>query len=210
MRAAAANTAADDGSQRSTKISGEMSLPIISVVVPTDTSIVMNPNNLSLSVNLDGSIDANDETAQIYSTPSSIENRSEVPISVTVAVTGAINTGSTLRLSSTTTKDSGTTAKRAFVYFEMQAVTDPNGASWDQEFDETKHIVVGTNTKTRKNYITLAAPDENGKATKCYGAFRLTGDCTEKPKVAWDTTTDGFTAKIVFTFKALGYNTQVD
>jgi hypothetical protein len=210
MSAAAANTTADNtGNQRSIEITGKMSLPTISVVVPTDKAIIMNPNSLTLSVDLKGSIDADETTAQIYSEPACIDNQSEVPISVTVAVTGAVDAVSNMKLTSSSTKDSGTTAKKAFVYFQMQAVkdSDPYSVKW-ADFDENKDIVLGTNTRTRKNYITLAAPDEN-KDTKHYGAFRLTGDCTEKPKIAWDKT-DGFSAKIVFTFKALPYNTQVN
>jgi hypothetical protein len=211
MRAAAANTTAKDtGSNRSTVVAGDMSLPTINVVVPGTTPIYMNPNSLTLSVDLNGSIDADEDTAQIVSEEAYIENRSEVPVSVTVALTGAVDYSSNMRLSSSTTKDTGTTAKKAFVFFQMQAVTDPDNATWNKEYNASTDIVLGTNTKTRKNYITIAAPDtETGKDTKCYGVFRLTGDCTEKPKIAWDNS-DGFSAQIVFTFKALAYNTQVN
>jgi hypothetical protein len=206
MSAVAADT--ESVTNRALKITGTCSLPAITVVVPGTTSkTYINPK--SVAVSLSGSI----SNAQIVSAPTCIQNMSEVPVSVSVSVTGSIKSGSSMKLVKTSTAGSSSTAKQAFVFLQMQATeeSDPQKVKWTGTYDADKHIVLTTGTTTKKDYITLAAApaDESSAATKCYGAMLLLGDCIVLPKDAW-TTKDGFTAKITFTFKALSYGTEVD
>jgi hypothetical protein len=189
------------------KVDGDCTVPDVEVLVSGVTKSYVNPN--SLSFELDGSI----SNAQIISGTSYVQNLSQVPLSVTASVTGAIKSGSDMKLVTTSTKGSTSTAKRAFVYFQMQAVTDPDPSevAWDTEYDASKHILVTTGTKTKKNFLTLAAApaEDSSEETKCYGAFMMSGDCIVLPKSAW-TSSDGFTATVAFTFKPLSYDTVVE
>jgi hypothetical protein len=206
---AAAATTSNTGNKRTTTISAACAIPdvAIEVEVPSAVNSYLNPK--SFTVKLGGSV----TNAQIVTETAYVKNNSEVPISVSASITGSVKSGSTMTLRSDTTKNKNLTAKQAFVFFQMQAVTDPNpyNVDWDKEYDESKHIVVTTSTKTKKDFITLAAApvDEDSDPTKCYGAFRLSGDCVTMPTDAW-TTKDSFTAKIVFTVKALPYDTEVE
>lgn len=169
-------------------------LPIIKVSVPATGAVYINPFQLSVQMGSENTKE------QIVSIPTNILNESEVPMSVDVTVTGSINEGSDLSLSTVTTKGSELTSKEAFVYFEMKAVKldDPNLVTWDKVYDEEKHVVVCTTAKTKKNVVTLDAWDENGQKN-CYGAFRLTGDCVTYPKTEWNSK-DGLNVEIAFTF----------
>jgi hypothetical protein len=208
MSAVAADT--ESVTNRALKLTGACSVPTITVVVPGTTSkTYINPK--SVAVNLSGKI----SDAQIVSEPTCIQNMSEVPISVSVSIVGSIKSGSTMKLVKTSTKDSTSTAKQAFVFFQMLTTdqSDPwdDSLYWTGTYDADKHIVLTTSTTTKKDFITLdAAPaDEDSDPTKCYGAMLLYGDCIILPKDPW-TTKDGFTAKITFTFKALPYGTEVE
>jgi Tfp pilus assembly protein PilV len=200
--AAAATTA----SKYTTKITSECPIPsvTIDVVVPSSEKVYVNPSKVSVKLN--GSI----SDAQIVTEVGCIENRSAVPISVSASVSASIKSGSTMKLSNTSTKNSGSTAKQAFVFLQMQPISDPEAKiNWDKTYDADKHILVTTNTKSKKDFVTLGrydAEDENS-TSKRYGAFMMTGDCVTLPKDAW-TTKDGFTANVVFTFKALPYTTE--
>lgn len=174
-----------------TRVDVQCNLPDISVVVPATAEIYINPYKLSISV------EADESTAQIISTPACIENKSEVPISVTATITGAIKEGSDMTLTSTPTAGTGT-RKRAFVYFEIQASSSAGQANWDSEYDAEKHLIVRTTAKTRKNIVTLDAADGVNR----FGAFHLTGDCATFPKGGW-AETDGIDVEIVFTFTPL-------
>jgi hypothetical protein len=188
-----ANVAA--ASTPSTKIKASCVFPDIDieVTVPTDTSAYLNPKKVSVSAGAtitDGKV--------VITDPSYIENKSVVPISVSASVTGTVKSRSTMTLSDHSTK--GMTSKAAFVYFEMHAVDNPETESaWDSSYNASKHILVTKGTTTKENFVTIGAASQ----TDHYGIFRLTGDCVTDPEDNPWTSKDGFTAKIVFTFKAL-------
>ncbi len=76
----------------------------------------------------------------------------------------------------------------------------------DASWTNAKEIVVGLKAAEGENLATLKAAgvDTAGDPDK-YAAgsivlFRLTGDCTESPKIPWDAK-DGFKVNIAFTFK---------
>jgi hypothetical protein len=195
-------SAAAAGNKSTLKITGTCSIPkvTIDVVVPTSEKVYINPSKVS--VKLGGSI----SDAQIVTETGYVENRSEVPVSVSASVSATLKSGSTMKFATASTKDSTSTAKQAFVFFQMQPVdvdhTDANSVSWDTEYDADKHILVTTSTQKKTDFLTLAKYDPDNDTTERFGAFLLSGDCVTAPKTAW-TTKDGFTANIAFTFKAL-------
>jgi hypothetical protein len=199
------------GNKATTKVTGKCYIPdvTINVVVPSSEKAYINPSKTSIKLG------ATISNAQIVTETGYIENLSEVPISVSASVSGAIKSGSTMKFATASTKGSTSTAKQAFVYFQMQAVdatyTGPKSVNWDSEYDADKHIMVTTSTKTKTDFLTLAKydPDAASDTAKRFGAFLLTGDCVILPKDPW-TSKDGFTANIAFTFKALSYDTTVD
>lgn len=170
----------------------------IEVVVPAYERVYINP--YQIPVKIGGSI----EDGQIISETANIENLSVVPVRVDVEVTGSVKSSSDLVLQATSTAGTTTTAKRAFVYFEMKATTDPKTVTWDNGYDADKHVVVRESTKIKKNMVSLAA----GSQEKRYGAFRLTGDCIQNPREDW-TARDGFTVEIIFTFSPLSVTTEI-
>lgn len=190
--------AAQGGS--STELTAEPYLPDIKieVVVPATGNVYINPYQLPIEV--DGKI----ENKQVISDTFGLENQSEVPLQVDVEVTGAIKPGSTMGLLSTSTKKVTTTMKRAFIYFEIHAVSDLSAVTWDSKYSSTKHIVVRESTQLKKGMITLGAFDNE----KRFGAFRLSGDCVQKPSDPW-TSEDGVDVEVVFTFTPLPVGTPI-
>ena len=77
----------------------------------------------------------------------------------------------------------------------------------DASWASAKEVVVGTKEAKGDDLATLEVPTidaSDGSVTNYKSGsvvlFRLTGDCTESPKVAWDAK-DGFKVNIAFTFK---------
>lgn len=175
-------------------ITGAYQAPKIEVVVPTTAEVVINPYRLPVAI---GSAETD---AQIMSSPACIQNKSEVPVSVSVTAIGAVKEGSDMRLSSVTTQGTTLTSKSAFIYFEMQPAdsADPDDVYWDDGFDAKKHLIIRTTAKTMKNIVSLGMDGDYG----CFGAFRLAGDCVANPRKPW-TEDDGIDVTISFTFSPL-------
>ena len=182
----------------STFITAEPYIPDIKieVVVPASGDVYINPYWLPLRVG------ASIENKQIVSNALAIENLSEVPLSVSVEVTGSIR--GDLRLASESTAGKETTVKRAFMYFEILAVTNPNSVAWSNAYSEDKHVLIRESTRIKKNIITLGAADQ----AKRYGAFRISGDCVQNPREAW-TEYDGVDIDVAFTFTPLPVGTTI-
>lgn len=190
--------AAQGGS--STELTAEPYLPDIKieVVVPATGNVYINPYQLPIEV--DGKI----ENKQVISDTFGLENQSEVPLQVDVEVTGTIKPGSTMGLLSTSTKKVTTTMKRAFMYFEIHTASDPTAVEWDSKYSSSKHIVVRESSQSKKNIIRLDACDNE----KRFGAFRLSGDCVQKPREPWSSE-DGVDVEVVFTFTPLPLGTPI-
>ncbi len=184
-------SASATGNRRSTKVRGSCKIPqiAIEVTVPTGTHVYLNPTKAAIKTN------HTIQDGQIISETAYIENKSVVPVSVSTAVTGKVKIGSNMVLRPASTQGSSSTAKDAFVYFEIQTATDPTSEPWDSAYNAGKHIVLGTTKKAKENMVTLGAVDEDDR----YGVFHLTGDCITAPSSPW-TVRDGFYADIVFTF----------
>lgn len=194
-------TASASGDRYKTAVDTECNLPEISVTVPATAEVFINPYRIPVT------IESDETTAQIVSTPAAIENKSEVPISVTATVTAAIKEDSNMRLSSLTTQDPEIpmVSKTAFVYFEMQASSSASQVDWDSEYDMENHVVLRAGTsRVKRNIVTIAQADK----PKHFGAFRLTGDCVAVPRVPW-TEADGIDVTIAFTFTALPVWTEI-
>lgn len=191
---------ASGGSYRTT-VDALCNLPEISVTVPSSAEVFINPYRIPIT------IESDESTAQIVSTPACIENKSVVPISITATVTGTIKEGSDMGLYSYSTQGQELTSKRAFVYLEMQAATStsPADANWDSEYDVEKHVAIRAGVaRTKKDMVTIAQADQ----PKHFGAFRLAGDCVPTPRKPW-TAADGIDVEIAFTFKALPVWTEI-
>lgn len=198
----AALAAAATGNKRSTDVKATSRLPVIQVTVPTRGTVYINPLKLPVSI---GDWEAND---QIVSTPNTLANHSEVPVSVDVEVTASVKSGSTMRLVSGPTGGVGTN-KDAFIYFEMvQADSEyPEDAEWASGYDASKHIIVGDGIPTSKTgMVTLPARNllDAEVAPGGYAPFRLAGDAVVEPDTPWNNK-DGINVTIAFTFTPLSY-----
>jgi hypothetical protein len=204
-----AATAKESTTNRSLKVTAACSMPsiTINVVVPSSTKSYINPSQTTVKLG------ATTMDTQIITETAYIENRSAIPISVSASVTGAVKSGSAMKFTTESTKDSSSTEKLAFVFFQMKATADPDPykVEWDKTYDPDKDILVTTATNSKTDFVKLDKYDadtDDGTA-KRYGSFLLSGDCTEMPTTAWSTK-DGFTTQIAFTFKALAYDTEID
>lgn len=183
-----------------TVIKAEPYLPdiTIEVVVPTSGNVYINPNRLPVKV------DGNIVNKQIVSDSFHIENLSEVPLKVSVEVEGRIKRGSDMGLLTQSTTNITTTAKRAFIFLDIQAVTNPSSVTWASAYDANKHVIVRDGSTAKKNIIILDSADQN----KRFGAFHLAGDCVQNPREQW-TEKDGVDVEVVFTFSPLPVGTNV-
>lgn len=200
MQSAAA--AAGTGNTRSTVITATLidKEPTIKVTVPATAEVILNPFRLPVS------IDSQSSRQQIVFSPCVIASESDVPLQVNVTVVGEINEGSNMSLTTSSTKNSVSTSKRAFIYFEMQSADseDLRKVTWDSAYTSKKHIPVTTMKRTKTNMATLANATLDGEIAEKggYAAFRLTGDAIATPKKPW-TEDDGLTVEIAFTFVPL-------
>lgn len=190
------------GNMRSTIIRATCKLPTIQVTVPTNASVYINPLRLPVSIG-DGDADE-----QIISTPAAIANKSEVPLSVDVAVLGAVKTGSGMTLAAAPTGGTGT-EKSAFVYFEIKQADSEflEDVQWDPFYDAANHMVILDGVPvTRQKIMTLPAKTLDGEVAKGgYAQFRLTGDAVLDPTTPWNNR-DGINVVVAFTFTPLSYS----
>ena len=199
-----AAAATGTGNTRSTVITATLTdkTPTIKVTVPSTAEVFLNPFRLPVS------IDSKSSREQIVSTPCVIASESDVPLQVDVTVIGQINEGSNMSLVTSSTKNSTSTSKRAFIYFEIQPADtdDPSDVSWDAAYNRSNknHIPVTTMERSKTNILVLACTTLDGEIAEKggYAAFRLTGDVIAAPKKPW-TEDDGLTVEIAFTFTPL-------
>ena len=179
--------------KRSVKITAKCVLPktAISVTVPGSTRRYVNPSKISIRTTNNITVDG-----QIISLPYYIENKSEVPVSVSVSVKGTVKTGSKMTLSGSGESSS----KEADVRFEMVKTSKPESPSWESSSwsGVDVSIPVTTTAQSEEDVMVLDQVDKRDR----YAVFHLAGDCTPDPDPAWKTT-DGFYTDIVFTFKQL-------
>lgn len=194
------------GRNTTTVLTAGYTEPEVTVIVPTTGAVFINPYENPVHIGTE------DESGQILSIPSSIANLSRMPLQVDVTVSGKVLDGSDMTLSSSTTKGTGSTSKKAFMYFEMKNVSaslgeDPESVRWGSTYNEETGIIVSATTqRTRKNMVTLAAADRYGDVTsKGSAAFHVGGDAVKNPKNEWNER-DGVQITVSFTFKPLPYS----
>lgn len=174
-----------------TEIDALCNLPEIQVIVPATAEVFINPFEVPVE------IDSVSLAQQIVSTPAAIENKSDVPLSVTATLTGELWENCDMRLVTYSTEK--LTSKAAFVYFEIHAASGTSFTAWDSEFDSAKHVAVREGEgRPVKDLVTLDQADKPDH----FGVFRLTGDCVRNPRTPW-TEDDGLNVKIAFTFTPL-------
>lgn len=189
------------GNVRSITIRATCKLPTIQVTVPTSASVYINPLRLPVSIGDE------DGHQQIISTPAAIANRSDVPLSVNVAVRGTVKSGSDMTLVSAPTGGTGTD-KSAFVYFEIKQANSeyPEDVQWDNSYDAANHMLIMNGEPiTRQEIMTLPAKTLDGEVSEGgYAQFRLTGDAVQNPTIPWNSR-DGINVVVAFTFTPLPY-----
>lgn len=187
--------------ERSTVIEATSRMPIINVTVPSSAEVYINPFQLPVE------IEGESRREQIVCTPAVIASASDIPLKVSVTVTGAVKQGSDMTLAASPTGGTGTT-KRAFVYFEIvQSNSDIIRSSmWAAAYDPAKHIrVVAGAPQTGTDMLTLPPVNKYGEIAKGgYAPFRLTGDAVRNPVTEWNEK-DGINVMIAFTFTPVPY-----
>lgn len=170
-------------------VGGDTKIPSVKVTVPTAGGIAVNPYKLKYE------IDGSNYTEQIVSLPQYITNESDVPVSITATVTGAIpdNSKATFVTSAPTEK---ITTKAVYMYFECLPTKDDSTApTWATSYDKAKHILLNLTGTTLKNFVTMDAKD----GTNAYAAYHFVGSVATNPSEAW-ASTDIVNATIAFTF----------
>ncbi|MDE6995740.1 MAG: hypothetical protein K2P41_15200 [Lachnospiraceae bacterium] len=199
-------TAPASAANQQTRVTAKCVLPDvkIDVVVPSGIRAYLNPKKLPVKIG--GKIEA----AMIFSDEAYIENKSEVPVKVSASMSGSVKAGSDLTIAPAEFDTEATKAKKAFLYLEMQAVSDPDTVSWTDAYDAEKHLVVSASQKSKKDIVTLAAGGENAaEGAARYGAFHLAGICSSDPTKPW-TGKDGVNVNIAFTFAAAPVSTPIN
>ena len=180
---------------KTTNITGTTQTATISVVVPATGKVIVNPYQMEVDISedQDGSELVQD---QIISATQQIANTGEVPLNVSIAVTGTVAGQAKLATSTWTTEP---TTNTVFMYFEIL----PNGdgtadPAWAGSYDKTKtdsQIIVATSAKTVKDMFTLDEKDGDNY----YAAFHLAGEAASTPVTAW-TAADKVDVAVAFTF----------
>ena len=198
------------------KVEGSINLPTINVVLPTSTSMIMNPYQLEVKLNPK---DANEtpSTEQIISPLMTVKNLSNIGVQVGVTVAGTVTKGSTATLATAKLTGGNSTDKEAFVYVKF-LIGDPDMSAddivkgteptakgdyelilaADADFP-TKLDPDGTADKTNKSNILAATSDAKNPAEGGVLGFRFFGDMVSAPDDSW-TDKDTLGATLSFTF----------
>lgn len=183
-----------------TKISVLYEEPEIKVNVPTGGGLIINPYGLPITV--DGKV----QFAKIVNMPWSIENMSNVAVTMDVSVAAEVAAGSTLELSDRSATRDRSGDKLAFMFLDKK-VTDPGvvltDLNWfDTVYNMREHIVITEYGDERENFMTLAAANADGTtANGGVGAFHIYGDAAPHPDEEWDPSTDKVSIEISYTFR---------
>lgn len=177
----------------------------IAVTVPETGKAFINPYGLDIEVpeNAEDSTNTNTATIsgqQIVSAPMAIKNESKMDLTIGATVTGAVKTGSTMTLATTSTKGTPdlpdtdanyvapSTSKSAYVYLQAKASTaadtDLIGSSvtvaniaaacadWEPEaYDAATDVIVGTRSSATENLVTLRAATITGSGASATVAY---------------------------------------
>lgn len=178
-------------------ITGSTQAPTISITVPTEGTVVINPYRMTVEV------EEEEVTDKIISAVQYIVNESDVAVSVSATVTGTVAGEAVL---ATAALKGTETTKSVFMYLEVAEATADDGTGdpeWATAYDKATHVIVNAKGTTLSNILTLDAGDED----PTYAAFHLAGDVASAPATAW-TDADTVSVKIVFTFNPVAANPE--
>lgn len=191
----------------STNITGTYRAITLNVAVPTTGSAIINPYGLPFELG------AATVSGQQITTgaPLLVQNKSSVPLSVSASVVGTVKGNfefSAAAVNPTTEIDNK--ANVVFQMFEAPGVTAANATDMDvlnpmfaalEDDDALNSTVIGTTATNAADITVLKQANADGDVVDGGAAFfRLSGTVAKKPTTAW-ATTDGFTAKVSFTFE---------
>lgn len=175
-------------------ITTEVSVPTISIIVPTTSTVVINPYKLDYEI--EGTTVSGSGITALEQT---IENKSDVPISVS-ATLSATPAGDNKDVVLATTKLKGTeTTKSIFAYLEVKAKDAASDeAAFASSFDtkSTNQAAFTTKATTKKDIVTLTKKDS---ATGSCAGFKIMGEAAVRPAKAW-TSNDKVDFNVTFTF----------
>lgn len=166
---------------------GETRVPTVRLVAPESASFIVNPYRLEVNAEAIGGGAA--ETGQVICPAQYIENRSEVPVSVTVSVTGIC--ADSVGFSAAPPASGG--AKTAFIQLLTQAVADGQAPLTAAAEKTTLSL-----SEARPSPVVLSA---GGGSQPCL-AFAFAGSAQDAPSEPW-AEEDVFGAALVFEFKLM-------
>ena len=199
----------------STNITGTYRAITLNVTVPTTGSAIINPYGLPFDVS-GVSVSGQQITT---GAPLLVQNKSSVPLSVSASIVSTVKGSFVFSSTAITDGETGNKGNVEFQMFKAPGVTEANVTDMEAiapKFAALKDAdalcrTVLTKTDatanpavpavTQDNIVTLKPANANGELVDGGAAyFRLSGTVAKKPTTAW-TTTDGFTAKVTFTFE---------
>lgn len=200
----------------STNITGTYRAITLSVTVPTTGSAIINPYGLPYELAEGVNISGQQITT---GAPLLVQNKSAVPLSVSASIVSVKKGSFTFDNNAITTGETGNKGNVLFQMFEAPGVTETNATDMDvlnpmfaalKDEDALCNTVLTETNATatpavpaveEDDIVTLKAGSAAGELVDGGAAFfRLSGTVAKKPTTAW-TTTDGFTAKVTFTFE---------
>lgn len=189
------------GNERGTVIEAVARMPVISVSVPSSAGVVINPFQFPVE------IEGENKREQIICTPAVISSSSDIPLKVSVTVTGTVTPESDMTLATAPTGGTGT-VKSAFVYFEIVQSSwgEVRKSLWATAYDPAKHLrIISGAPQTGTDMLTLSPLNKFGEIAKGgYAQFRLAGDAVRNPANEWNEK-DGIDVMVAFTFTPVSY-----
>lgn len=179
--------------------------PDIKVTVPQKVSVALNPLGLDVALTPDEP-DQIIKGQQIVTTPAVIVNNSTMDLNVGASIVTTI-AGGDVKVKLSGTEPTGSSAKQAFVFFQMKATTLTDGtdkdiinveaAKWAYDYSEStkaKCVILKmddtdpTKSKevTGENLVTLKAANEGEPVEGSIALMRLSGKLVKSPKPTKD------------------------
>lgn len=191
----------------STNITGTYRAITLNVTVPTTGSAIINPYGLPFALG-----EATISGQQITTgAPLLVQNKSAVPLSVSASVIGTVKGNFEFSASAVDpATETDNKANVVFQMFEAPGVTEANATDMDvlnpmfaalKDGDALNSTAIGTTAEDEADITVLKQANADGELVDGGAAFfRLSGTVAKKPTTAW-ATTDGFSAKVTFTFE---------
>lgn len=191
------------------EVSGSLTAPTIKVVLPTAGSMVMNPYQLKVQFTGDGETSNQDHTEQVLYKSQFIQNQSNVPMKVSVTVTGKLGADADKITFASAAFKGNETTKSVYLFLQQKvadaAAPDAHTIDWeDAKYNKATDVLIGTKAVKLENFATLdAATMTSGAVTSCSAlAYRLNGSLTTAPSTAW-TADDKIDVTIAYSFATI-------